>query len=202
MQLVSYRNTMNGAKPLPPVAPQEAALESKIAFLERRQAELSKELKKLVHERQKAVAAVSYARKRALARFQADQAMWATVMAELQQKRDALLTEIRVISHRHDEEIKDWPKSDRGTYSPTILKICDRICAAFGVTFSELSGHGRNPRTVFARQAVCYWAYRATSLSMSQIGAVLGGRDHSTVVHAKRAYVTKRLRMGKRLKEV
>ena len=46
----------------------------------------------------------------------------------------------------------------------------------------------RRQRTiVYARQLIAFLAKRHTALSLPQIGGFLGGRDHSTIIHAIRA---------------
>lgn len=72
----------------------------------------------------------------------------------------------------------------------------------FRVTRKDLMGHGRNKRVANARQFVMYWSRRRTTMSYPQIGRLLGGKDHTTVLFGCRAYVEKRAIMGRHLRLV
>jgi chromosomal replication initiator protein len=52
----------------------------------------------------------------------------------------------------------------------------------FGISLSELTGDSRFTDLVRARWAVML-AMRARGVSMPRIGAALGGRDHTTILH-------------------
>jgi chromosomal replication initiation ATPase DnaA len=71
----------------------------------------------------------------------------------------------------------------------------------FKLKRSELRSDRRNREVAFARQFVMYWTARLTPLSLPVIGRLMGGRDHTTVLHGKRAYVQKRAYQGRTLKE-
>lgn len=68
-------------------------------------------------------------------------------------------------------------------------------CIVFDVLPAELRGKSRTQKIVFARQFVSYWACRRTSLSLPQIGKLMGGKDHTTILHGAKAYVAKRRAM-------
>lgn len=85
-------------------------------------------------------------------------------------------------------------------YRPTIAEIERRACRAFGVTRSELHSRRRFRSIVLAKQFVMYWAVRLTPLSLPQIGRLMGGLDHTTCLHGKRAYPEKRAKMGRYLR--
>ena len=74
-----------------------------------------------------------------------------------------------------------------------------RMCRVFDVSPAEMISPRRARHLIFARQAIMYWAYRRTTMSLPQIGKRLR-RDHTTVLHGKDAYVEKRASMGRRLK--
>lgn len=75
-------------------------------------------------------------------------------------------------------------------------------CRVFDLKPGHLKGHRRNVRIVLARQFVMYWTSRLRpDLSLPAIGRILGGRDHTTIMHGNRAYVVKRAKMGRTLKE-
>ena len=56
----------------------------------------------------------------------------------------------------------------------------------FGVTQAALTGPSRRTSLVAARNAAVYLARRLTGASYAQIGRSLGGRDHTTIMHAQR----------------
>jgi chromosomal replication initiator protein len=61
--------------------------------------------------------------------------------------------------------------------------ILDIAAAYFGVNTDELTGRGRSARIALQRQIAMYLMREETGASLLQIGAVLGGRDHTTVIH-------------------
>lgn len=81
-------------------------------------------------------------------------------------------------------------------------RIERRACRVFRVSSIDLRCQRRTRRIVMARQFVCYWANRLTTHSAAQIGRFLGGRDHTTILHGKQAYVAKRARMGRSLRSL
>jgi len=83
----------------------------------------------------------------------------------------------------------------------TYAEIEQRACRVFKVSKTEMHSNRRHRDLVFARQFVMYWATRLTLLSSPQIGKLMGGRDHTTCLHGKRAYREKRAAMGRKLRE-
>lgn len=80
-------------------------------------------------------------------------------------------------------------------------RIERRICAAFHVSPAEIRSHRKNKHIVFARQAVMYWTVRLTGFSYPEIGKLMGGRDHTTIMHGAKAYCQKRKKMGRYLRK-
>lgn len=64
----------------------------------------------------------------------------------------------------------------------TLAEIIAVVSAVFGVTVEEIQGKGRTRAVSLARQAVMSLARDLTDLSLTQIGAGLGNRTHSTVI--------------------
>jgi chromosomal replication initiator protein len=62
--------------------------------------------------------------------------------------------------------------------------ILDAVAKHFGVTLDELRGKARHKEIVTPRHLAMYLLREDARLSYPQIGALLGGRDHSSVVHA------------------
>jgi chromosomal replication initiator protein len=67
----------------------------------------------------------------------------------------------------------------------TIEQIQAAVCEAFRVSLADLKGDKRSQDIVYPRQVAMYLARELTDLSLPKIGAKFGGRDHSTVIHAK-----------------
>lgn len=99
-----------------------------------------------------------------------------------------------------DRSIDQLAKLERPKTSYRLIER--RACYAFGVTPKEIKSVRRQKDICFARQFVMYWAARLTSLSYPAIGRLMGGRDHTTVLHGRKAYVAKRAAMGRYLRQV
>jgi chromosomal replication initiator protein len=56
----------------------------------------------------------------------------------------------------------------------------------FGLTIDDLCGSWRGRQLVTARQIAIYLCRELTDLSLPKIGALCGGRDHTTVMPADR----------------
>jgi chromosomal replication initiator protein len=68
----------------------------------------------------------------------------------------------------------------------TVEQIASRVGACFQVEPAQLQSRRRYRGVLLPRQVSMYLARQLTSLSLDQIGAYFGGRDHSTVLHACR----------------
>ncbi|MGE3270947.1 MAG: chromosomal replication initiator protein DnaA, partial [Chloroflexota bacterium] len=62
--------------------------------------------------------------------------------------------------------------------------ILNAVARHFGVTVDELRGKARHKEIVAPRHLAMYLLREDAGLSFPQIGQLLGGRDHSSVVHA------------------
>lgn len=77
--------------------------------------------------------------------------------------------------------------------------IITYTAAAHDLSPDDITGHARDTATVAARQVAMHLMRRLTDLSYPQIGHLLGGRHHSTVIHGCRR-VAERLRTRPRLR--
>ena len=68
----------------------------------------------------------------------------------------------------------------------TVQDIINRVCAIFSVTEEEIVGQSRRKNIVEARQVVAYLSRKVLDMSLSSVGLHLGGRDHTTIMHAQR----------------
>jgi len=66
--------------------------------------------------------------------------------------------------------------------SDKIIRIVEEH---FGVTIDQLRSKTRQRRICYPRHVAMYAMYKRTTLSLSDIGAIFGGRDHTTTIHAK-----------------
>lgn len=77
---------------------------------------------------------------------------------------------------------------------PTVDEIITLVCGFYDVKRIDLLGKRRHQSISLPRQ-VCMHLVRAhTRLSLEEIGAQFGGRDHSTVIHAVRSIDAKQKR--------
>jgi Bacterial dnaA protein helix-turn-helix len=68
--------------------------------------------------------------------------------------------------------------------APSIRMIAEASATWFGVRYSEMISSRRHSRLVAARFVAMHVARTHTSASLPQIGLALGGRAHTTVMHA------------------
>jgi chromosomal replication initiator protein len=74
-----------------------------------------------------------------------------------------------------------------GQHNEAVLKRIIAVTARyFMVTQAALTGPSRRTSLVRARNIVVHLARRLTGLSYAAIGRALGGRDHTTIMHADR----------------
>ncbi|NPV06148.1 MAG: chromosomal replication initiator protein DnaA [Syntrophaceae bacterium] len=66
----------------------------------------------------------------------------------------------------------------------TIDEIMKTVAAKFNIRIADLKSHKKNKNLVIPRQIAMYLARRLTSHSFPDIGAKIGGKDHSTVIYA------------------
>lgn len=66
----------------------------------------------------------------------------------------------------------------------TVQKIQETVCDFFNIRKDLIQSASRKREIVQARQVTMYFIKKHTELSLSQIGAQVGGRNHATVVHA------------------
>jgi chromosomal replication initiator protein len=68
---------------------------------------------------------------------------------------------------------------------PTIPRIQEAVSERFGVTLEELVSPRRSQAVAYPRQVAMYLSRELTDASLPMIGKEFGGRDHTTVIHAK-----------------
>jgi chromosomal replication initiator protein len=112
------------------------------------------------------------------------------VQANIRELEGALTT-IYAVSLTTNEEIT--LKSARealedqimlGTRAISITDIIDVVTNHFNVRLSDLQSKRRSQSIALPRQICMYLARQLTRHSLEEIGGHLGGRDHTTVMHA------------------
>ncbi len=84
------------------------------------------------------------------------------------------------------EETQAAFEEDAEIRRPTVERIAQRVGRLFQVETKQLRTRERSRHVLVPRQVGMYLARKLTTLSLEQIGAYFGGRDHSTVLHACR----------------
>lgn len=70
----------------------------------------------------------------------------------------------------------------RNTFEPS--RVVDVVASAFGISTEKLLGRDRTREAALPRQVAMYLLRQEANVSLPQIGQVLGGRDHTTVIYA------------------
>jgi chromosomal replication initiator protein len=63
-------------------------------------------------------------------------------------------------------------------------RVMDVVASAFGVSREKILSRERTREAALPRQVVMYLLREEANVSLPQIGEVLGGRDHTTVIYA------------------
>ena len=78
----------------------------------------------------------------------------------------------------------------------TIDDILEKVCKHFGISQQNVFSKSRKREFVQVRQISMYLAQKYTKMPAARIGQLIGGRDHSTVLHSCSA-VEQRLKVDK-----
>jgi chromosomal replication initiator protein len=84
------------------------------------------------------------------------------------------------------EAVAEHFRDEADATRPTVERIVERVGSYFQVNPRQMQSKRRQRQVLLPRQVGMYLARRLTPLSLEQIGAYFGGRDHSTVLHACR----------------
>ena len=66
----------------------------------------------------------------------------------------------------------------------TVDDILEKVCGHYNVTQQNVFSRSRKRDYVIVRQVSMYLAQKYTKMPASRIGQLIGGRDHSTVIHS------------------
>lgn len=78
----------------------------------------------------------------------------------------------------------------------TVDDILEKVCNHFGVTQSAIYSKSRKRDYVVPRQLTMFFTAKYTKMPASRIGKLIGGRDHSTVIHSC-SQIEKRIKVDK-----
>lgn len=78
----------------------------------------------------------------------------------------------------------------------TVDDILEKVCGHYNVTQQNVFSKSRKREYVIVRQVSMYLAQKYTKMPASRIGQLIGGRDHSTVIHSC-STVEQRLKIDK-----
>ncbi len=92
---------------------------------------------------------------------------------EVSDLHEILASQGELIAKLFKESISDTPR---------FSEILDVVCDHYGISLLEITSQRRSLTATKPRTIAYYLARKLTGLSMPQIGARLGGRDHTTVL--------------------
>lgn len=131
---------------------------------------------------------------------------YAAANREAIRKRDEAVAEAarRADEYRQQQEARLRREAQDEAMRPIreTRAIARRLCRVMGVTRRDVESESRAKRVVFCRQAIMYWAMRRTGISMVALGRLLGGRDHTTILHGVKVYPKKRAEQGRYLRPI
>lgn len=141
---------------------------------------------------------VDEAAKRAAARARIE-AIYAERRKQWQEIRAARAKERWRASWRYMVQIADEKQRENAVI--TLREILEQTAKKYGLTVNDLKSARRTRGALMqARFEFCWRCKRETLSSFPQIGRVLGGRDHTTIIHSVRKYDAMRheVRTGER----
>lgn len=75
---------------------------------------------------------------------------------------------------------------DEGATQVTADQIMRKVAEHYGLSLSEMTGKRRTANIAWPRQIAMFLCTRLTDLPLVAIGEAFGGRDHGTVIHARK----------------
>lgn len=84
-----------------------------------------------------------------------------------------------------------WKGNDASPPISRFAAILREVSDKYQIPIPLLIGPSRQRRVAWPRQEVMHRGYKETRLSTPQIGARLGGRDHTTVIYGIRAHAVR-----------
>ena len=79
----------------------------------------------------------------------------------------------------------DCPETARPLYERRAKLICELVMQVSGFDWQQLISSNRSRDLAETRQICMYLLLQHTHLNLPQVGVLFGGRDHTTVLHAR-----------------
>jgi len=76
-------------------------------------------------------------------------------------------------------------KMRKYTFYEVVQHCFDIVCETWQVTPTLLKSKSRKREYTVPRQVLAYLVFHYTDFSLKKVGREIGGRDHSTIIHAK-----------------
>lgn len=112
---------------------------------------------------------------------------WGVTFSVIDSSLVAILSERGYFTRSNRMRLEEHFKqasNEYGALSPEV--IIQRACRACDVTEEDLLGPCRDQDLVLIRHCVAFLLRQVAGLKLKQIGRLLGGRDHSSIMHAVR----------------
>ena len=97
-----------------------------------------------------------------------------SIYLDRQRRRAETLEAIKEFTNQYESKI------------PSLMLILRAVCEFYGVSHLSIRSSRRTANIVRPRQVFFYLARELTTRSLPQIGRFIGGRDHTTALHATR----------------
>ena len=94
---------------------------------------------------------------------------------------EAKTKEIEITVDLVDEALNNHQKEERRLFHPD--ELIKNVCSFYNIKLTQIKSPRRTAYLVKARQIAMYLLKKELRLSLVEIGNVLGGRDHTTVMH-------------------
>lgn len=78
-----------------------------------------------------------------------------------------------------------WPGTFKKTSSTEANQIIYLVLRESGFTRTELESKSRKRELTFVRHMAMYFLKKYSDMTLKEIGKIFGGRDHSSVSHAR-----------------
>ena len=97
----------------------------------------------------------------------------------------SMLHECPITTDLAKEALKESVSPDAKEEVVTTDVIIDTVCSFYKLQKADLLGKKKNKEVVEPRQICAYLMTELLSIPLVTIGQALGGRDHTTVIHAR-----------------
>src|SRR5581483_471831 len=106
------------------------------------------------------------------------------IISEMQMKNSDLSEELilKLLGKKPNGQLHDVAFKNMNT--PTKDAFIDAVCAYFHIKVTQIKGKKRDKSLVVPRQILMYLLRTELSVALTEIGDLIGGRDHTTVMHA------------------